>query len=379
MTLPAAPPDGDTLAFVESPVQLLNVLEWAHRERLRPDLGSVTEDRDEELVPEPAPTPTGISVVVLAPHDPMTRGQLRRMAQLARDEGHRVEWAQARDSALAPFRTISALARPLRSARRLVIGDPFSRYVQLLLGLARPDVELTVVDDGTATMEFVGQLARGERLVRWHRKGSGGARAMLFAPVAASARRRMSPREGQEVEVFSAMPVESPERVRVTGNDFAWTRDRFGPPRLTQGTDLVGTSLVETGVVDPDRYLGAVVSLTRTHGARRYFAHRRESAAKLHRIAVEAGLDIVRPDLPLELVARRGPIGRTILSFPSTVVHTLPLALAGTGVRVAVCEVEASWLTAKASPRASGFLAAVTGTARDAQRLRSGPPAAATP
>lgn len=373
MTPPAAPPDGDTLAFVESPVQLLNVLEWAYREN--PHHRELASE-SEELAPAPVST-TGVTVVVLAPHDPMTRGQLRRMAQLARDEGHQVEWAQARDGVLAPLKTVSSLAGPLRRARRLVIGDPFSRYVQLLLGLARPRVELTVVDDGTATMEFVGQLARGERFVRWHRKGSGGARALLFAPVSAAARRRLTPGADREVEVFSAMPVESPERVRVTANDFAWTRDRFGPPRLTQGTDLVGTSLVETGVVDPDRYLEAVISLTRTHGATRYFAHRRESPAKLHQIAVEADLEIVRPDLPLELVARRGPIGRTILSFPSTVVHTLPLALVGTGVRVAVCEVDPSWLTSKASPRASGFLATVTGTARDAQRLRSEPPAAA--
>lgn len=90
---------------------------------------------------------------------------------------------------------------------------------------------------------------------------------------------------------------------------------------------------------------------------------------KLHRLAVETGLQIVRPDLPLELIARRGPIGRTILSFPSTVVHTLPLALAGTDVRVAVCDIDPAWLTESASPRASGFLSGVTGSARDVHRL----------
>jgi hypothetical protein len=125
--------------------------------------------------------------------------------------------------------------------------------------------------------------------------------------------------------------------------------------------------------VDPERYLEAVASLARAHGATRYFAHRRESAEKLHRVAAEAGLEIVRPDLPLELVARRGPIGRTILSFPSTVVHTLPLALAGTGVTVAVCDVDPAWLTENASPRARGFLSGVTGTARDVRRLPSTP------
>ncbi|MBB1242755.1 hypothetical protein GL263_04080 [Streptomyces durbertensis] len=374
MTAATAPPDGDVLAFVESPVQLLNVLEWAHRS----GHGNPAVPGDERAGVLPEPSPSGLTVVVLAPHDPMTRGQLRRMAQLARDEGHHVEWAQARGGALAPLRTIATLAGPLRRARRLAIGDPFSRYVQLLLTLARPTAELTVVDDGTATMEFVGQLARGERLVRWHRKGARGPRALLFAPVAAMARRRLRPGEGREVEVFSAMPVQAPARVRTTVNEFAWTRARFGPPTVARGTDMVGTSLVETGVVDEERYLEAVRSLARAHGATRYFAHRRESTAKLHRVATEAGLEVVRPDLPLELVARRGPIGRTILSFPSTVVHTLPLALTGTGVRVAVCDVDPAWLTARASPRASGFLAAVTGTASGAQRLPSGPAAAAS-
>ncbi|MFE0457201.1 hypothetical protein ACFW2D_39160 [Streptomyces sp. NPDC058914] len=337
-----------TLAFVESPVQLLNVLEWAYAQ-------------------EPG---AGLTLVVLSPTDPMTRGQLRRMAELARDEGHEVRWEEARGGPTAPFRTIGGLVPLLRAAQRVVMGDPFSRYVQLLLTITRA-ADLVVVDDGTATMEFVGQLARGERLVRWHRKGSRpGPRDLLFAPVSSSARRRLTPAAGRRVQVFSSMPVtDTPADVTVTPHTFAWTRDRFGPPRVTKGADLVGTSLVETGVVDGDSYLHAVGVLARTHGASRYFAHRRESADKLHRLAVETGLEVVRPDLPLELIARRGPIGRTVLSFPSTVVHTLPLALAGTDVRVAVCDIDPTWLTAHASPRAQGFLSGVTGTAKGVDRL----------
>ncbi|MEU2583276.1 hypothetical protein ABZ612_09990 [Streptomyces avermitilis] len=340
-----------TLAFVESPVQLLNVLEWAYTNALH-DPGA------------------GLTLVVLSPTDPMTRGQLRRMAELARNEGYEVRWEEARGGPTAPFHTIGGLAGMLRRADRIVMGDPFSRYVQLLLTITRAR-ELVVVDDGTATMEFVAQLARGERLVRWHRKGGRpGPRDLLFAPVSASARRRLTPSAHRSVEVFSSMPIDSvPEGVKVTRNDFSWTRVRFGPPRLTKGADLVGTSLVETGVVDGDRYLDAVRALAKAHGATRYFAHRRESTDKLRRLATETGLEIVRPDLPLELIARRGPIGRTILSFPSTVVHTLPLALVGTEVRVAVCDIDPTWLTENASPRAQGFLSGVTGTARDVHRL----------
>ncbi len=345
-----------TLAFVESPVQLLNVLEWAHREQA-----------------------TDLTVVVLAPHDPMTRGQLRRMAELAREEGFSVRWEEARGGPTAPLRTIGGLTPRLRRAGRVVIGDPFSRYVQLLLTLTSAR-DLVVVDDGTATMEFISQLANGERLVRWHRHGGRGPRDLLFAPFAAAARRRLAPGgRRRTVALFTSMPVEPPPDITVLSNEFAWTRRRFGPPRLTRGADIVGTSLVETGVVDPDRYLAAVTALARDHGATRYFAHRRESATKLHRIATETGLEVVRPDLPLELIARRGPVGRLVLSFPSTVVHTLPLALAGTEVAVAVCDIDPAWLTSKASPRAEGFLSGVTGTARSVQRLPAAPAAPSAP
>ncbi|MFI6566230.1 hypothetical protein [Streptomyces sp. NPDC050534] len=350
-----------TLAFVESPVQLLNVLEWAHLHAL---------GAPEASGAGPGAGSPALMLVVLSPTDPMTRGQLRRMAELARDEGYQVRWEEARGGPGAPFQTIGGLTPLLRRARRVVMGDPFSRYVQLLLTITKAR-DLVVVDDGTATMEFVAQLARGERLVRWHRKGGRpGARDLIFAPVSSSARRRLTPGDRRHVEVFSSMPVdEKPEGVTVTANDFAWTRARFGPPRITKGADMVGTSLVETGVVDGDHYLEAVRTLAKAHGATRYFAHRRESVDKLHRLAAETGLEIVRPDLPLEVIARRGPVGRTILSFPSTVVHTLPLALAGTEVRVAVCDIDPAWLTENASPRAQGFLSGVTGKARDVTRL----------
>ncbi|MBX9423314.1 MULTISPECIES: hypothetical protein [Streptomyces] len=358
------------LAFVESPVQLLNVLEWAHTRAAAPDAPRTAPPGAPGAadVTPPAGAPGAadatppLTVVVLSPTDPMSRGQLRRMAQLARDEGVTVHWQEARGGRGSLVRTLRQLARPLRSAERVIIGDPFSRYVQLLLTLFGPR-HLTVVDDGTATMEFAAQIGRGERLVRWHRKGRLGPRELVLAPVTSLARRRLAPARGRTVEIFTSLPVEAPEGIEVTENSFAWTRTRFGPPLLTGGADLVGTSLVETGVVDAGHYDRVVGELARTHGATRYFAHRRESAEKLHRIAVETGLQVVRPELPLELIARRGPVGRTIVSFPSTVVHTLPLALAGTGVRVAVCEIAPEWLRGSASPRAQGFLSGVAGTA----------------
>ncbi|MFE2306114.1 hypothetical protein ACFXA9_08440, partial [Streptomyces sp. NPDC059411] len=179
-------PSAPTLAFVESPVQLLNVLEWAHAQRTGL-LGAVPcqPARGAGAQPAAPAAAVGLRIVVLPPTDPMSRGQLRRMAGLARDEGHEVQWQEARGGRYAPVRALAALARDVRAARRVVIGDPFSRYVQLLLTLVRAE-ELVVVDDGTATMEFVAQTARGERLVRWHRAGGGGLpgrlRELAYAP-----------------------------------------------------------------------------------------------------------------------------------------------------------------------------------------------------
>ncbi|MFD3548066.1 hypothetical protein ACFWUW_21120 [Streptomyces sp. NPDC058655] len=391
-------PSVPALAFVESPVQLLNVLEWAHARSAAAAgpgrlLGAIPRQARDCGTSVPAPAPEGpapegtpaagaaprcaadaLRIAVLPPTDPMSRGQLRRMAALARDEGHEVRWQEARGGRLAPLKALAALVGDVRAAHTVVVGDPFSRYVQLLLTLVRAE-RLVVVDDGTATMEFVARTARGERLVRWHRAGGGGlpgrVRELAYAPVSTTARRRFTPREGRgrSVELFSSMPVTVHGAMTLRVNDFAWTRARFGPPRLTRGTDLVGTSLVETGVVDPDRYLDAVRHLAVEHGATRYFAHRRESPEKLRALSEATGLEIVRPDLPLELIARRGPVGRTIVSFPSTVVHTLPYALSGTGVTVAVCDVQPSWLAGSASPRARGFLAGVSDSARDVRRL----------
>lgn len=360
-------PGSGAVALVESPVQLLNVLEWAHVHP--PAIPLISAARDTRGGEDTAPAAQPLTIVVLSPSDPTSRGQLRRMAELARDEGVLVRWYEARGGRGGLLRTAIALAPLLLRVKRLVIGDPFSRLVQVLLPLCRAK-DLTVVDDGTATMEFTEILARGGRLVRWHRSGRRRSPVdAAFGLFATAARRRLTPGKRRRIELFSAMPATPPAGMALRTNRFAWTRSRFGPPRTLAGTDLIGTSLVETGVVDPERYFAVVGSLAERHGAKRYFAHRREAADKLHRLAAETGLEIVRPDLPLELVARRGPIGQSILSFPSTVVHTLPLALAGTGVNIVVCDIDEEWLTAAASPRARTFLAGITDTARDLHGL----------
>ncbi|MEU6255355.1 hypothetical protein [Streptomyces sp. NPDC047043] len=308
------------LALVESPAQLLNLLEWALGER------------------DGVPEPRRCEVAVLLPRDSGSRRQLRAMAGLAREEGVRVGPYDICRGPAGFACALALLAPKLAAADTLVVGDPFSGLIQRLLPLSRAR-DLVLVDDGTATLELSRELLADRPLIRRHRTGP--------APRAAARTvRRLAPREGRGLEVFSCLTagLRLPPGIVTSANSYTWARQRFGPPDVRYGTtDLIGTSLAETGLIDAERYVEEVSSLAHRHNAGRYYAHRHEDPEKLRLIAEYGELEIVRPELPLELELLRGPVAATLLSLPSTVPHTLPLVLAGTGVEIAACaEVPAS-------------------------------------
>ncbi|HEY9292065.1 MAG TPA: hypothetical protein VIP98_12360 [Microlunatus sp.] len=331
------------VALVESPAQLLNVIEWAHARR-------------------PASIGTGMSIMILPPPEPAGRVQLDRMTELASQVGFGVSWHEIRGGHGARLRALRSIRAEIAGTRTVVLGDPFSGVLQLVINFAGGR-SLVLVDDGSATIEFVKIVNDGGELARWHRSNSGGG---VNRRLAARARRRLVPAEGSgraALQVFTSMPVQS-RRLDIQPNRLAWTRQSFPAPRLLPGADLVGSSLVESSVVDEDHYLQAVARLATAHGVRRYLAHRRESVQKLAKIN-DLGLTVVRPDLPLELFARIGPISERVISFPSTVTHTLPLALQDTAVEVLVCDIDRRWLSpAHRSGRSGGFLTSVTDSAR---------------
>ena len=336
-------PGQGALALVESPAQLLNVIELAQLE--------------DDLV--------GLKIAVLAPVAVPTRTQLRSMIQLAREAGHTVSWHEPRLGGLAVARSLRALGGELPGVRRLVVGDPYSGVVQAIISVTKLS-EVTIVDDGTATLEFARQWVAGEHLSRWHRVATPSQRRQITAlardQVSGTVRRRLSPQSGCRLRLFTCMPVDVPG-VRIIRNDFSWVRVRYAAPEVKRGADLVGTSLVESGVVKADCYLGAVETLITRHDADRYFAHRKEADWKLDLIE-RIGIEVVRPSLPLEIVARKGPVGRTIVSFPSTVVHTLPIVLAGSEARVVICEIANEWYEPEKTVQADDFLGRVTTSAR---------------
>ncbi|WP_152363594.1 hypothetical protein [Microlunatus speluncae] len=324
-----------TLALVESPTQLLNVLEWAHRHDVQRD---------------------DLTTVVLAPRPEQSRLQLRRMTEIARNLRQVVRWHEPRLGAASTARTVRAMAGELIGIDRLVVGDPFSGVIQVVLGVTRVP-EVVIVDDGTATMEFARLWASGEELVRWHTTRTSPHRRQI----ASLARRRMTAATGSKISLFSCLPLEVD--LPVVRNDFGWVRSQYGQPTVKITGDLVGTSLVETGVVDEEAYLRGVGTLATRYRVDRYFAHRKEEPAKLARISA-LGLEVLRPELPIELAARMGPVGRYVVSFPSTVVHTLPTVLSDTAAELVVCDIAQDWFTAEAAATSGSFLSHVSTTAR---------------
>jgi hypothetical protein len=319
----------DTLALVESPAQLLHLLEWVHSFR--------AAERTR--------------VVVLAPVEATSVAQLRVLAGFAEQEHLDVDWFDARRSLAGRIGSLRSLAGEVRRARRLVVGDPFSGMIQTLLLAGRPG-EVVLVDDGTATLEFASQLATAQPLRRWDAPPS--ALEAVRAPLGRNARRVFA---SGRLRLFTVMPVAGLPASQVHRHGYDWTRRRFGPPHTFAGVDVVGSSLVESGVVRLGPYLDALVGLAARSGRPgRYFAHRKESDAKLTKVAAATGLTIVRPDVPLEIELCRGPVAGVLASFPSSVGFTLPLVLAGVDTRIELQQVPASMLTSRTGEVARRFL-----------------------
>lgn len=315
-----------TLALVESPSQLLNVLEWSHQ--AAPD--------------------GGVHVAVLLPEDPFSRHQLAATAALARSAGLSVEACELRQGPQQWAREAGALVMNLLRADRLVIGDPFSGLIQTMLPLSRAR-RVVVVDDGTATIRFADCVRTGHPLVRWRHDGP-------VPPRAVRAGRRLAPRGGRDLCVFTSIAGVLVPGADRRSNTYTWTRQRSRPEIVSGQVDVIGVSLVETGVVAREAYVGALETISRRHPSVRYLAHRREDPGKLAEIAVRTGARIVRPDLPVELALRAGPVAARVITFPSTPAHTLPVVLADCAVVIELQPIEPRWFAATCGPHARAFV-----------------------
>jgi hypothetical protein len=294
-----------TIAWVESPLQLLGVVE-AHAAGF---LGAATRVFPRKGV-------RGLPATVAA------------LADLDLPAGLRLEPARTGSPAPAANRT-------------WVLGDPLSGRIQRQL-VATGDGQIVLVDDGRATLHTLDRLATGQPLTR--------------AKVAASLPRRVLGRAAGDVlraaaadgrlTVFSVYDLPGATRaplaaagVRFARHHFDWLR-ATAPDSATPGRDrprhvVLGSALVVDGLVDPRRYLSWVAAMAGSSaGPWTYWAHRREDDSTLAGVAQLKGVDICQTGLPVELGVRGLASGDRLSSLPTSALATLDDVLAGRGVRI---------------------------------------------
>lgn len=330
-----------TLALVESATQLINATEWVH------DSGALDST----------------NVVVLAPTDAESVRQIHGVADAARASGVSVVVLPVRrkrpEAPLLGARVLSMVAQ----ARQLVLGDPFSRYIHTLLPTARAD-QVVIVDDGTATWDYAACIDSGAPLVRWTQ------RSVVPAPHAVRATRLLTPGAHRSIDVFTCLRDATPAGAMALANRYRWTRSGHRPEIVDDQIDLLGTSLVDSDVVERHAYLNAVAAVARTGPPVRYLAHRREVDQLVAEIATIDNVRVVRPKLPVELLLRQGSVARTVLVFPSTAAHTLPIVLSDLDIVLRVKPVDPGWFTANATVRARAFVARIAHDAPVASHAR---------
>lgn len=321
-----------TLALVESPSQLLHVLEWRHH---HPD--------------------AEVRVAILAPRGSFARNQLSAVKEVAESSGVHVAWLDPRMTDGSPLHDWTQLRKRTLDAQNLLIGDPFSGLIQTLLPW-RSDPKVIVVDDGTSTMDFADLLREGKPLLRWAERPTTLAR-MVRQPLGARATRFFASRAPGRLQLFTVLPAEPPPNAQLKQHDYAWTRQQFGAPRIEGDLTVVGSSLVETGILDRTAYLKAVVAqAAAASGNGFYIAHRREAPEKLAEIAARTRLTIIEAQMPLEIELPRTSVAKHVVCFPSTPAYTLPLVLRDSPTEVTVIDIDRSWIRSTATAHAVAFL-----------------------
>ncbi|WP_311931633.1 hypothetical protein [Microbispora sp. H11081] len=295
------------VAWVESPLQLLCVVE-AHHAGL---LGPTTR-----VVPR-----VGL---------PALRLTRREIERLGPPEG--LELAEPSQRAPRPGRTWA-------------VGDAFSGRVQLALLTSVPG-RTVLVDDGLATIRLLELLVARRPLLRARGRHGLGRRAL-----GAAAGFRLRTRGPL---VFTALPVppglaEDVEGagVRLARHDFAWLRARPAHRPPPERTVVLGTSLVRNGLIHRDRYLRW---LERIDEPVAYYPHRREDPGDLDRVRRITGLTVYDAGAPAEMTLRDLRPGQRVLSLPSTAVTSLRVLLSARGVPVETVDVPDDWWTASAGP-----------------------------
>lgn len=279
----------DTLAWVESPFQLLGALEAFASGRLGSRLA---------VLPRHGVAPLAATV-----------DAVRRLG------------LPAGATILPPGRA------PRRWGGLLAVGDAFSGEVHRTLVTSRPHT-VVLLDDGRSTRRVMDALVFPDvPLVRPHITPSL-PRALLAR--AAQARLRWLARQNR-LEVVTALRLPpavltAAELIGVTvhHHTFAWLRAQPGPGLPTTDTVVLGTSLVANDLIAAGPYLKWVTSVA-AETPITYRAHRREDSRTLGPLRADPRVVVETGQVPVEVSLRGMTARNRVLTLPTTAVSSMRL------------------------------------------------------
>lgn len=313
MTIPPGSGQGEAVAWVESPLQLLSAIE-AHtagqlgaRTRAWPRL--VGAGMAEFLIAfEGVPLPEGFSI--------------------DRPEPGR---------------------HPLRDRRVAAfgIGDAFSGRVQRDMLAGTGDTRLVLLDDGLITRTAVRRLAEPgwQPLVR-----DSAAFHLGRQLLGARARQQLLRAAGRgRLSLFTAMAL-APEHIRaleeagarITSHSFPWLASLPVTEQFPEPNIVIGSAMVADRLIPEDRYREWVLSIAKI-APTRYFPHRRTHARLLDELRAHPAITVEETGLPVELRLRGLSSGQHVYCLPTSALQSLGLLLRAAGVTLHPRPVPDSW------------------------------------
>ena len=197
-----------------------------------------------------------------------------------------------------------------------IVGDAFSGQVRSALAIRQPN-RITIVDDGAISLRIDDVLDGTAVLER-----ATGVEAPHVRALGRLAQARLHELDtADSLDLFSCFPL---RHRSLRPNRFEWLRSR-SPRKSPTSRIVLGSAAVADGTVDRDRYLAWIATLALPAA---YYPHRREDAAVLAHLRSAPSLTVVETGLPIELELA-GSESVRVVSPPSSALRTLAVILDG--------------------------------------------------
>ncbi len=223
----------------------------------------------------------------------------------------------------------------LSKNRHWLVGDGFSGQFRLAASVLRPR-RITFLDDGAHALPFADAVIGAEPYAR-PGVAEGGITTRL-APFALAAVHRAG--RARRAGFFTAFDLGATRRDAladrgfvVDRHDFAWTRSSAPSPDDLGSRIVLGSARPVDGKMPLPHFVDWVRAIAAA-GDVVYLPHRREPEGQLAAVAALPRVRVVRTGIPVELLLAGTQRPLDVFTLPSSTTTTLPLVLAGTGLRL---------------------------------------------